>query len=256
VRRAFNAITAQLPHGWIDVFRQIGLFVLADLCYETVRGLAEGKESVAFANGQTIIDFERSTGTFFEPGFQQSLLDDRWVIDAANFLYQNSHFVLTTTFLAFLYLRRNESFYFVRNMFMVAMGIALIGYSLFPTAPPRFYPEEGFIDTITQYAAVNHDSALVQVFINPYAAVPSMHCGFSLMIGVTGYMISKHKAAKAFWAFYPVLVFWVVIVTANHYWIDGALGWMTAGLAALGAMQLARFRESWSFRSTAAPARA
>ncbi len=63
----------------------------------------------------------------------------------------NSHFVVTTTFLAWLYLFRNEHFHFVRNMFMVAMGIALLGYALFPTAPPRMLPGEGFTDTIATY---------------------------------------------------------------------------------------------------------
>ena len=63
----------------------------------------------------------------------------------------NSHFVITTAFLAWLYLFRNEHFYFVRNMFMVAMGLALVGYALFPTAPPRLFPGEGFTDTIAVF---------------------------------------------------------------------------------------------------------
>ena len=84
------------------------------------------------------------------------------MIDFANFMYMNSHFVLTTGFLVWLYLRRNDSFYFVRNMFMVAMGLALVGYALFPTAPPRLFPEYGFVDTINDFSSVNHDSALVK----------------------------------------------------------------------------------------------
>ena len=90
-------------------------------------------------------------------------------------MYMNSHFVVTTAFLVWLYLFRNQNFYFVRNMFMVAMALALVGYALVPTAPPRLFPQEGFVDTITDYAQVNHDSGLVKLFINPYAAIPSMH---------------------------------------------------------------------------------
>lgn len=229
------------------------MFVLADLCYETVRGIAEGKTAVAFTNAQHVVDLEKATGTFFEPGLQSSLISHQWVIDFGNFMYQNSHFVLTTGFLVWLYLRRNESFYFVRNMFMIAMGLALIGYVLVPTAPPRLLPQEGFIDTITQYAQVNHDSALVQIFVNPYAAIPSMHCCFSLIIGATGAMICRNRAARAFWTLYPALVFLVVVVTANHFWVDGAIGWSVAGLSAVGARQLARSRPAvWSFRQTAA----
>ena len=72
------------------------------------------------------------------------------MIDAASWMYVNSHFTITTVTLAFIYLRRNASFYFIRNMFMVAMGIALVGYAAFPTAPPRFMPEWGFTDSVAR----------------------------------------------------------------------------------------------------------
>jgi hypothetical protein len=252
VRSLGSKINNWLPHGIGDVFLQISLFVMADLCYETVRGVAEGQRTEAFANAASVIDIEKSTGTFFEPHLQSALIDHRWIVDFANFMYMNSHFVLTSGFLVWLYLCRNEHFYFVRNMFMVAMALALIGYTLVPTAPPRVIPGEGFTDTITAYAGVNHDSALVKIFINPYAAIPSMHCAFSLMIGVSGALLSRHKVSKAFWALYPLLVFWVVVVTANHFWIDGALGWTVAGLSALAAVQFARLRPSWAWGTATA----
>ncbi len=258
MRRAVSYLGEFLPKGYPDALRQVGLFVLADLCYETVRGIAEGQRSVAFANGREIIDLERSTGTFFEPGFQSWHLGERWLVDIANFMYMNSHFVLTTAFLVWLYIKRNDSFYFVRNMFMVAMGLALIGYTIYPTAPPRLFMEFGFVDTINDFSQVNHDSALVKLFVNPYAAVPSMHCAFALMISVPGVMLSRHLWAKAFWAVYPLIVLWVVVVTANHYWVDAAIGWMVAGVAALVAQRLlARARPAaWSFGPTPGQARA
>ena len=64
---------------------------------------------------------------------------------------------------------------------------------LVPTAPPRLFPQEGFVDTITAMAQVNHDSALVKIFVNPYAAIPSMHCAFALMIGVSGALLSRTR---------------------------------------------------------------
>ena len=167
-------------------------------------------------------------------------------------MYMNSHFVVTTAFLVWLYIFRNQNFYFVRNMFMVAMGLAVVGYALLPTAPPRMFDQ--FTDTITQYAQVNHDSGLVKLFINPYAAIPSMHVAFSTMIGVTGVLISRHTITKILWCAYPVLVFWVVIVTANHFWVDGAFGLLVAVLSALAARQvLARVRPAaWSWRPATA----
>jgi hypothetical protein len=248
VRSLVNRIGAWLPHGYGDAGRQLGLFVLAELTYELVRGLADGARAQAFVNGQNVIDFEKGTHTYFEPGFQSIFLDHRWVIDLANFLYMNSHFVVTTAFLVWLYLFRNQHFYFVRNMFMVAMGLALVGYALLPTAPPRMFAE--FTDTITDFSNVNHDSALVKIFINPYAAIPSMHVAFSTMIGVTGVLIARHTITKVAWAVYPFLVFWVVVVTANHFWVDGAFGLLVAAIAAATAATiLARARPAvWSFR--------
>ena len=252
MRALIDRIGRLLPHGYGDAARQLGLFVVAELTYEAVRGIADGERVQAFVNGQNVIDFEKSTHTFFEPGLQSIFLSHRWIIDFANFMYMNSHFVVTTAFLVWLYLFRNQNFYFVRNMFMVAMGLAVVGYALLPTAPPRMFDE--FTDTITQYAQVNHDSALVKLFINPYAAIPSMHVAFSTMIGVTGVLISRHTITRILWAAYPVLVFWVVVVTANHFWVDGAFGLLVAVLSAVTARQvLARVRPAvWSWRPATA----
>jgi membrane-associated phospholipid phosphatase len=250
VRSLINKVGGWLPQGYGDAARQLGLFVLAELSYELVRGLADGARHEALVNGQNVIAFEKELHTFFEPGFQAIFIDHRWIIDVANFLYMNSHFVVTTAFLVWLYICRNQSFYFVRNMFMVAMALAIVGYALLPTMPPRLFPQEGFVDTITDYAQVNHDSGLVKVFINPYAAIPSMHVAFSLMIGVSGALVSRRRISKILWAAYPLLVCWVVVVTANHFWIDGAAGLLVAILAALAAREvLARARPAvWSFR--------
>jgi hypothetical protein len=248
--RLLRAVDRRLPQGIGDAVRQVGLFVLADLCYETVRGIAEGKAVAAFANANDIINWERGTGTFFEPNLQAAFIPHRWIIDFADFMYMNSHFVVTTTFLVWLYLFRNRSFYFVRNMFMVAMGLALVGYALFPAAPPRLFPEHGFVDTITNFSQVNHDSALVKIFINPFAAVPSMHIAFSLMIGMTATRVVRTPALKALWVLYAPLVFFVVVVTANHFWIDAAAGAFVAAVSAVAAHRLlAPARPAaWSFQ--------
>jgi hypothetical protein len=252
MRAALAKIGRWLPHGWGDAGKQLGLFALADVCYETVRGIAEGNANQAFANARSVIDVESSMGLFFEEGLQDAVMQQAWLIDLANFAYMNSHFVVTTVFLGWLYLFRNDSFYFVRNMFLIAMGLALVGYTLVPTAPPRFFEELGFVDTLDM-VSVNHDSALVQMFVNPYAAIPSMHCAFSLMIGVTGALVTRSVAARMLWCAYPLFVFFVVMVTGNHFWLDGAIGWAVAGLAALGAVQLARVRPAaWAWRPATA----
>ena len=218
--RAISAIGSRLPKGWGDLGRQVLILVGVDLAYTAVRGIADGEKSVAMANGHQVIHFERSMGTLFEPQVQSFFLPTRWIIDLADQLYLNAQFSIALGFLVWLYLFRNESYNFVRNMFVIAMGLALVGYTLYPTAPPRLFPEYGFIDTINDFSDINHDSALAKSFINPYAAIPSMHCAFAVMIGATGALVCRRWWSRAFWAAWPLLILWVVIVTGNHYWID------------------------------------
>ena len=254
--RAFSRVGAWLPKGWGDLGRQIGILVGVDLIYELGRGIADSDRADAIAHGQQVIDFERATHTFFEPSMQSFFISAHWTIDLANQLYLNAQFSIALGFLVWLYLFRNQSYYFVRNMFVVSMCLALVGYIGYPTAPPRMFPEHGFVETISDFSNVNHDSALAKIFINPYAAVPSMHCAFALMIGASGVMVCRHWWAKAFWGFWPFLIAWVVIVTANHYWADWALGWLVAvAAAAIAQGAVARLRpEAWSWR-TLAPGR-
>jgi hypothetical protein len=156
--------------------------------------------------------------------------------------------------LAFLYLFHNRSFYFVRNMFMVAMGIALLGYTLYPTAPPRFFPEWGFEDSVSNFVGVTHDSGVNALF-NPYAAVPSMHVCFALMIGIPLSRLVTNRIGRAFWSIYPLLVVFVIVATGNHFLADAFLGAVAAGLSAYAASWLARARPAaWAFSRSSAPA--
>lgn len=255
MQRAFAALTARLPNGWGDLGRQVALLVVVDTAYSLVRGMADGQRAVAFAHGQQIIDAERATGTLFEPGFQAAFLQFQWLIDFANQVYMNSQFAVIVGFFFWIYFFHNDAYYFVRNMFMVSMGLALVGYAAYATAPPRLFPEYGFVDTLNEYSAVNHDSGLTKAFINPYAAVPSMHCAFALMVGLTGARLARLRPVKVLWACWPLLIAWVVIVTGNHYWIDVALGWGVAMAAALVASQLlARARpHTWAWRREPLP---
>jgi membrane-associated phospholipid phosphatase len=222
-----------LPKGGADALAQLGIFVMADLLYETVRGISESNQAIPFENARTIVATEKTLHIFFEQNLQEWAMNYRFLIDFANFMYVNSHFVITTTALVWLYLRHNDRFYFVRNMFVVAMGLALAGYLLLPTAPPRFFPELGFVDTIAYYVNVKHDSGLVTLFFNPYAAVPSMHVAFSLLIAGPAILIVRRSAFKALWALYPLVVTFVVVVTGNHWVMDALAGAAVAGAAAI-----------------------
>jgi hypothetical protein len=255
VPRLVNSIGRRLPRGWGDLVLQLALFLLAYNAYQAVRGIADTKTAAAFANADRVIHLEKSLGAFFEPGFQHALLNQAWLIDFASWMYLNSHYLVTFTFLAWLYLCRNDHFRFVRNMFLVAMGLALVGYALFPTAPPRL-AAEGIVDTVSANTAV-HLNGHASLLFNPYAAVPSMHIAFSLMVAIPGIALCRSIFMRTWWCLYPLLVFFVVVVTGNHYWFDAAAGAVVACMAMLAARQLARLRpESWAWREAPSEATA
>ncbi|MCW2953684.1 MAG: hypothetical protein JWQ48_2854 [Conexibacter sp.] len=245
-----------LPHGWLDVVRQLLLFAGAYYAYELVRGLVDGKVAVATWNATKIINFEHSLHIFAEPSVQAWASGKSWIIDGAGWMYLNSHYVVSVGALVFIYLLRNEAFYFVRNMFMCAMGLALVGYALYPTAPPRLMPEWGFTDSVATLTHVHVENQPVSALLNLYAAVPSMHVCFALMIGWPMARLVKPKALKVVWFLYPFLITFVVVATGNHYFTDAILGAATAGISALAANQLlARARpQAWSFRRAEATA--
>jgi len=239
-----------LPHGWLDVLRQVALFGAAYLAYRLVRGMVEGKATAAFAHARDLISLERTLHFFIEPSVQAWASSSHIVMDASSWLYVNAQTTVTVGALIYLYLRHNGSFYFVRNMFVIAMAIALVGYVVFPTAPPRFLPEWGFIDTVSDITGVHvsHASASMNALFNPYAAVPSMHVAFALMVGWPLARLVRWRLVRAMWFLYPFLMAFVIIATANHFVFDALLGALTAGISAYGARWLARARPTvWRF---------
>ena len=252
--RGLRFIEARLlPRGWLDLIRQIVLFVGALLVYDLVRGLvSDGNPYKPFGDAMRIIDIERTLHVFIEPSVQAWALNEHWLMDGLDWIYLNGHFIVTFAVLAFIYARRNDSFYFVRNMFMIAMALAVIGYWLYPTAPPRLMPEWGFTDAISQFVTGGRgsiDFGPTKAFVNFYAAVPSMHVCFAVMIGGSMSRLTRWRPGKILWALYPLLITFVVVATANHFLTDVFLGAVTAGASALLAQRLlARARpDVWAF---------
>lgn len=245
-----------LPHGWLDALRQVSLFGAAYLAYRLVRGLVEGDANAAFAHARDLISLERTLHVFVEPSIQAWASGSHFVMVVSSWLYVNAQTSVTVAALVYLYLRHNRNFYFVRNMFMVAMAIALAGYAAFPTAPPRFMPEWGFIDTVANVTGVHVDahSASLNALTNLYAAVPSMHVAFALMIGWTLARLVRWRAVRVLWLLYPFVIAFVIVATANHFIIDAVLGALTAGVSAYAASWLARARpQAWRFSAVSTP---
>lgn len=248
--RAYHRV---FPRGPLDVLLQFGLLIGVYYVYRLTRGWVDGPQgaAIAFDHARDLVEIEQALGLFFEPAWNQYFRDTA-LIDVANLIYINAQTSVVLSALVFLYLFHTERFNFVRNMFMVSMGIALIGYAVYPTAPPRFFPELGFEDTIATFTGVTQQDSLNLLF-NPYAAVPSMHCAFAIMLGATLARVCKHRISRVLWAIYPLVMMWTVVVTGNHWWLDAALGAATAAASAYAAAWLARARPAaWAFE----PARA
>jgi hypothetical protein len=252
VARARSLQARLLPHGWLDVLRQIALFGVVYLAYRLARGLSESDASAAFAHAKDLISLERGLHLFIEPSVQAWASGSHFVILLASWLYVNAQGPITIAALLYLYLRHNRNFYFVRNMFMIAMAIALVGYVVFPTAPPRFMPEWGFTDTVTEFTPVHvkDTSPSMSSLVNVYAAVPSMHVAFALMIGWPFARLARSRFVRVLWVLYPFVMTFVIVVTANHFIVDALLGALTAAASACGARWLARARPAvWRFSS-------
>jgi hypothetical protein len=248
-----------LPKGWRDLAVQLLLFCGAYWLYRLVRGLTDGKTAAAFDNARELIRLEQGLGLFIEPAVHAWATGSSWIIDGASWMYVNSHFTITTLTLAFIYLRRNPSFYFIRNMFMVAMGIALVLYAAFPTAPPRFMPEWGFQDSVAHFTGLTSEGSSANALYNPFAAVPSMHVAFALMLALPMAHLARRRVVKVLWLTYPALVTFVVVATANHWWFDAFSGALTAAVAAVAAVGFARWRPAawaWTVGPATAAARA
>ena len=228
-----------LPNGWLDAIRQLALFAGAYYLYRIVRGFVDGQAGLAFENARHLVDAERSLGLFFEPGLQAWAEGQEWILTFANWMYVNSHFVITTTFLIWLYIARNHAFYFVRNMFLVAMGLALVGYMAYPTAPPRFMPEWGFTDSVASFVGESAEGT-ANVLYNPFAAVPSMHIGYALLVGFVVATTASNRWLRLVGALYPPFRLFDIVATGNHFVFDAAAGALVTAASWWAATRLER----------------
>ena len=139
------------------------------------RGAADHSVSRAFANGERVIDFQRRLGAMIELPLQHLVDRSSLLIQATSYTYWLSQFAVVGIALLYVYFRAHERFFRFRNTLIIANLIGLVGYVTFPTAPPRMFPQAGFVDTLAQHAALTHNSSIVQFSANPYAAMPSLH---------------------------------------------------------------------------------
>ena len=221
------------PRGWRDFALQLGIWLGFALAYQVARGVADRGADEALRNGQQVIDIQRALHALFETDLEQVVLGSGdLLVSAVNWTYWLSQFPVLGVGLLWIYFFRNESFLGVRNWVLLTNVIALVGYVAIPTAPPRMFPEEGFVDTLLVASSFNHESGLIQLASNPYAAMPSVHAADALVIGLVMATLVKSPVAKLAWALWPAWVWFAVMASGNHFWLDIAAGVAVALAAA------------------------
>ena len=221
-----------LPRGWGDLAFQVCLWIGFLLAYQVARGIADRNPAKAFENGLKVIDIERNANALFELSLQRLLHSSDALMAMASWTYWGSQFTVLGLSLLWLYLRRNDAFYRFRNCIMLANCLGLFGYVLLPTAPPRMFPDLGFVDSLAGFGGLTHGSAVVELASNPYAAMPSLHAADSLILGLVMATVVRNRLVKAVWLAWPVWVWIVVMATGNHFWLDIVAGVALAMLAA------------------------
>jgi membrane-associated phospholipid phosphatase len=226
-----------LPRGWSDFGLQFAIWIGFYLSYQAVRSLADRDQTKAVLNGFRVIDLEqRFTSSFIEQTTQRVADSSHVLLTAAAWTYWNSEFTVIGVSLLWIYLRRHDLFTRFRNSILLANMIGLIGYAVMPTAPPWMFPAYGFVD------GVNHQSHVVGALANPYAAMPSLHAADALIVAVVLFRASRHWWSKALWAMWPAWVWFCVLATANHFWLDVLAGIVVALLSLWAVSQVTKRR--------------
>src|SRR6184192_468559 len=232
-----------LPRGYADFARQVLVWFGFLLAYQIARGVADRDPTRAFANGWKVIDWEQRLAGLGELTLQGWTQSSHLLATLVSWTYWNSEFTVVGIALLWVYLRRNEAFTRFRNTILFANVLGLIGYVFLPVAPPRMFGAIGFDDTLSQIGGLNHGSGLIELASNPYAAMPSLHAADALIAGVILASVVRRPVWKAVWILWPAWVWFAVMATGNHFWLDVVAGIVLA-LIALAIVYRARFKSA------------
>ena len=209
--------------------------------YFIARGQAPIPHDRAVALTVRLVDFERALRIFQEPTIQEMSIRHHWVQELANFTYAYLHFPVMAVVGVWLWWRGRERFVFMRNVMFVSMAIGVVFYYLLPAAPPRLMAlhghDLGFVDTVFggNTAVHYHHPSLIT---NEYAAIPSFHFGWILMAAMAVWANTRARTLRAASAGLVVLMTWAIVASANHLFVDMALGGIVIGVSWYAAARL------------------
>ena len=210
---------------------ELGIWFGFLVIYQLARGLAGHDRMVAIDHGRWVIHAEERVGDLFEVSAQKIASSSGGLEVAVSWTYWMSEFTVLGLALLWVYLRRNEHFRTFRNWVLLSGVIGFVGYVVYPTAPPRMFPNDGFVDTLQRYAGLNHGSGVIEFASNQYAAMPSLHAADALIVGITLFYVVRTWWLKPLWLLWPAWVCFSVMATANHFWLDCVAGAFVALLA-------------------------
>ena len=214
----------------LSVLREALVILCGALLYFFVRGLMETQAAVAVANAERLIALEQQLGLFHEPWLQSLVTDSRTMMTWWNRVYIFGHWPVIVLTLVWLVWKHPEQVALYRSALLISGAIGLVFFVLLPMAPPRFIVDQGFVDTVTQHSQA-YRVLQPPSFTNQYAAMPSLHVGWNLLMGIAIVRCASNPWWRAFGVLMPLVMWLSTVVTANHYLLDGVVG---AGVALTG----------------------
>jgi membrane-associated phospholipid phosphatase len=207
----------------------LALVVLAFFFYSAVRELAGGSTPQATAHSMSLIELEQKIGVFREHAMQEWVLSSDALVKGFNAFYAYGFFPPIYAIGLYLFFFQRDRYVLFRNAFLISGALALLMFHLFPMAPPRLVPwPYGMVDTLSEFSKVNYHSG--GAFVNHYAAMPSLHAGWNLLISIALICAFKNPAIRAIGVILPVLMAISVVVTGNHFILDIVAGYIVAGI--------------------------
>lgn len=223
-------------------FREVGIVALAAYIYFFVRGLIHAREAEALDNARWLVSKERAFGIYHELRFQEMILDRQWLVDLANAVYIYGHWPVVVGTLTWLFVKHREMFPVFRSAMLVSGAIGIVFFILFPMAPPRFLGDLGFVDTVTMHSQA-YRVLQPPSLTNQFAAMPSLHVGWNLLMGIAIVSFASNRLWKVFGVLMPLAMYLATIVTANHYFLDGVVGSTLALVGLAIAWKISRPRQ-------------
>lgn len=195
-------------------------------------------QRIACDRAYDILHLERLLNIDVELSLNRIAANTEWVAVPMNYFYALAHFVVTIGVLVWLYRRHPLQYRPMRTALYVANVIALGGYWLYSLAPPRFMPDEGYVDTLKVFGTWgSYASGDLARASNQFAAMPSMHIGWALWAGLAIFWLNRRSWLRWLGIVYPILTLVVIMATANHFILD-AVGGAVALAAGFGAQRL------------------